>query len=106
MASAQPFSRGEGMHGRACEKPMSSPEFLHKEKAVVKKTRVKKVGKRGKDVESDYVNRKCIISPPPDCGKPLWKSLWRMWKTSSFQQLFRFCRTCPPVVENSVYRFA
>ena len=24
----------------------------------------------------------------PVCGKGLWKSLWRMWKTCGFQQVF------------------
>jgi len=46
-----------------------------------------------KEGENNYVYRNEI--PPyfyPDfpCGKPLWKNLWRMWKTQGYQQVFRF----------------
>jgi hypothetical protein len=89
-----------------CAKPLSSPEFLHKEKTVVKTTDCEKVRKPGDPVESDYVNRFCISTAFPDCGKPLWKNLWRMWKTISFQQVFRCLGPYPQAVEKSVYRFA
>jgi len=42
----------------------------------------------------------------PGCGKPLWKNLWRMWKSASFQQVFRTFGTTPPDVENSAYSVA
>jgi hypothetical protein len=89
-----------------CGESLSSPEFMHKEKAVVKTTDCEKVGKSEKKVDSDYVNRFCISTGPVCCGKLLWKSLWRMLKTMSFQQLFRCFQWIAPAVENCVYRFA
>lgn len=35
-----------------------------------------------------YVNRKLHIHSPAACGIRLWKNLWRMWKSASFQQVF------------------
>ena len=85
---------------------MSSPEFLHKETAVVKNTESEKVGKTEKKVESDYVKRKCIFTAAVDCGKPLWKTLWTMWKTRSFQQVFGLFPVRVAAVEKCAYRFA
>lgn len=36
-----------------------------------------------------YVNHMFTDAVLPGCGKLLWKTLWRMWKTSSYQQVFR-----------------
>jgi hypothetical protein len=88
------------------KKPLSSPEFLHKEPALVKNTKVKKVGKRHNGVEGTYVNRFCISTAAVDCGKLLWKRLWRMWKTRSFQQVFGLLAPLGQAVEKSAYRFA
>ena len=55
---------------------------------MVKNTERKKVRKSVKRVEKTYVNRSCMLTGPVDCGKLLWKRLWRMWKTVSFQQEF------------------
>lgn len=85
---------------------LSRPEFLHKSAPVVKITRGEKVGKLSKTVASFYVNLGCISTTGPGCGKPLWKNLWRVWKTLSFQQVFRLFPLLPPPVEKSVYRFA
>ena len=40
------------------------------------------------------------------CGKGLWKNLWRLWKSMSFQQLFRIITTLHPEkihTDDSVY---
>ena len=89
-----------------CAQSLSSPEFLHKRTAVVKNTGGEKVGKTEKNVESDYVNQLCISTGVKNCGKLLWKSLWRMWKTKGFQQVFGLCAGVVLSVENSAYRFA
>ena len=69
--------------------PLSRPDFLHKDSAVVIITTREKVGKMLKAVASFYVNQKCISTTHARCGKLLWKSLWRMWKTLGYQQVFR-----------------
>ena len=79
---------------------LSSPDFLHKFPALVKTTTCEKVGKREKCVESFYVNQKCFSTFHNTCGKPLWKRLWRMWKTMGYQQIFRFFPIHSPPVEN------
>ena len=38
--------------------------------------------------------------PLPHCGKLLWKNLWRMWKSMSFQQVFLILFQAPPPVDN------
>jgi len=58
-------------------------------RAVVKITAVEKIGKPVLYVENNYVNFGCISTPSFFCGKPLWKNMWRMWKSVSFQQVFR-----------------
>ena len=35
-----------------------------------------------------YVNPALLSTAFPACGKPLWKTLWKMWKTSCYQQVF------------------
>ena len=59
-------------------------------------TTCEKMGKMLKAVASFYVNQNCISPQPVRCGKLLWKSLWRMWKTIGFQQVFRFFGFSPP----------
>ena len=49
--------------------------------------------------QPDYVNRSWISTACFACGKPLWKSLWRMWKTPSYQQVFRCLEKRPQPVE-------
>ena len=73
---------------------------------MVKNTEREKVGKSVKQVEKTYVNRPCMLTGPVDCGKPLWKRLWRMWKTVSFQQVFGLVAMGAGAVEKYVYRFA
>ena len=62
------------------------PEFLHKENPMVKFTACEKVGKASNQICIFYVNPPCISPTECSCGKPLWKNLWRMWKTHSYQQ--------------------
>ena len=89
-----------------CGKPLSSTEILHKNLAVVKTTRVEKVRILSFLVTSVYVNQKCIHSGAHTCGKLLWKTLWRVWKTVSFQQLFPLLALGVLLVENSAYPHA
>ena len=86
-----------------CGKPLSSPKFLHKDYNMVKITAREKVGNGSKAVVSFYVNQKCISAAPRPCGKPLWKNLWRMWKTPCFQQVFRPFGNLSHPVENGAY---
>ena len=65
-----------------------------------------KIGKREQFVEIDYVNPGCISTAPFPCGKVLWKNMWRMWKSVSFQQLFRSPEKGGSAVENCVYPVA
>ena len=44
--------------------------------------------KSRKAVPSDYVNSVSFSTVPPACGKPLWKTLWKVWKTLRYQQVF------------------
>ena len=83
---------------------MSRPDFLHKGVPVVINTEGEKVGKMGKRVDSDYVKRFCISTGVVDCGKLLWKRLWRMWKTMSFQQVFGPFPKSQGAVDKCVYR--
>ena len=55
---------------------------------MVKTTIREKVGNCPDRVVSFYVNQNWISTTHCACGKPLWKNLWRMWKTQSFQQVF------------------
>ena len=85
---------------------LSRPDFLHSFPCVVKSTEREKVGNPAKAVEAFYVNRKCISTPFPTCGKLLWTTLWRMWKTASYQQVFRLFPNPASPVEKSAYPFA
>ena len=85
---------------------LSRPDFLHNFTPVVKSTACEKVGNPAKAVEAFYVNRKCISTPIPTCGKLLWTTLWRMWKTASYQQVFRSFPNPASPVEKSAYPFA
>ena len=85
---------------------LSRPDFLHNFTPVVKSTACEKVGNPAKAVEAFYVNRKCISTPIPTCGKLLWRTLWRMWKTASYQQVFRLFPNPASPVEKSAYPFA
>jgi len=82
------------------------PGFLHKENAVVKNTTREKVGSGSKNVGYFYVNFSGCPHPPPGCGKLLWRKLWRMWKTLSFQQVFAPLPNSPAPVDNAPVRFA
>ena len=73
---------------------------------IVKFTTLEKIGIWSDPVEIFYVNLQCISSFSHPCGKPLWKTLWRMWKSMSFQQVFVSFPLCPPDVENSAYASA
>ena len=63
-------------------------KFLHKNSPIVKNTILKKVRSPDKAPPSDYVNHLWTSTGFPPCGKLLWKNLWRMWKTASYQQVF------------------
>jgi len=82
------------------------PGFLHKENTVVKNTTREKVGSGSKNVGYFYVNSSDCPHPLRGCGKPLWRKLWRMWKTMSFQQVFALLPNPPAPVDNAPARFA
>ena len=84
---------------------LSSPKILHKSYNMAKITMGEKVGIPSKGVESFYVNHRCIPTTLCTCGKVLWTTLWIMWKTPRFQQVFRLLvpMVCP--VEKSAYSF-
>ena len=73
---------------------------MHKICAMVKTTIREKMRNCSNRVASFYVNQNCISTIHCACGKPLWKSLWRMWKTQSFQQVFCFFGFPLLLVEN------
>ena len=54
--------------------------------------------------EGYYVNKKWISTIRPSCGKLLWITLWRMWKTPSYQQVSCWFGKPPQPVE-IVYRY-
>ena len=66
---------------------------------MVKITTGEKIGNLFLFVENYYVNQTHLFHTPAGCGKPLWKKLWRMWKSVSFQQLFRFLKIPSGYVE-------
>ena len=70
---------------------------------MVKSTTRPKVGNPSKADESFYVNQNCISTACPACGKPLWKNLWRLWKTLSYQQDFLLFSFFAFLVEKSAY---
>ena len=52
----------------------------------------RKTGKKVGICRNQLCKPKCIRFAHSPCGKALWKKLWRMWKSMSFQQLFSlFC---------------
>ena len=79
-----------GAHWLPAHAGLSRGDFLYRFFSVVKTTTCEKVGKSAKGVAYFYVNQKWISTFHSACGKPLWKRLWRMWKTMSYQQIFRF----------------
>jgi len=52
-------------------------------------------------VEADYVNPQYLRTAGDSCGKLLWKNMWRMWKSMSFQQVFGLLSNSIHNVENS-----
>ena len=106
-SGARPFGDKRKVTDEAfVDNVLSRPEFLHKERSVVKNTICEKVRNLQNNVETDYVKHGCISTGVVNCGKLLWKSLWRMWKTSSFQQVFGLLRPVGTAVEKSAYGFA
>jgi hypothetical protein len=57
------------------------------------------MAKPSKPVREDYVNQTELSTIHTACGKPLWKTLWRMWKTMSYQQVFRLFGFSTQLVE-------
>ena len=85
---------------------LSRGEMLHKNIAVVKITGVEKVGKVSMGVAYDFVNRGIRGWNGRDCGKLLWRNLWRLWKSIGFQQVFRGFEREGAGVEKCAFRFA
>ena len=85
---------------------LSSPVFLHKRSSVVIFTTREKIGIPSKGRSHTYVNPRPLSTALPTCGKPLWRNLWRMWKTPGYQQVFCFFPLPAPAVEKPVIRFS
>ena len=83
---------------------LSRPEFCTKLPLVVKLPPDEKIGIRSNDVIIFYVNFNTLSTALLPCGKPLWTTMWRMWKSISFQQLLAPFRKNSPSVENSFFR--
>ena len=83
---------------------LSRPEFCTKLPPVVKMPPREKIGNRSNDVIIYYVNFHILSTALLPCGKPLWTTMWRMWKSISFQQLLAPFRKNSPAVENSFFR--
>ena len=82
---------------------LSRPEFCTKLPPVVKMPPREKIGNRSNDVIIYYVNFHILSTALLPCGKPLWTTMWRMWKSISFQQLLAPFRKNSPSVENSFF---
>ena len=78
------------------------PKFCTKLPPLVKLPRCEKMGMLSDCVIIFYVNFNILSTALLPCGKPLWTTMWRMWKTISFQQLLGPFPICSPVVENRV----
>ena len=78
-------------------------EFLYKNAAGLKVTRGKKVENPPREQRKDYVNHIAYSHLWGCCGKLLWKNLWRMWKTSSYQQVSQGFPQGAAAVEKNEY---
>ena len=83
---------------------LSRPEFCTKLPPLVKMPPGEKIGIRSNDVIIYYVNFNILSTALLPCGKPLWTTMWIMWKSISFQQLLGPFRKNSPAVENSFFR--
>ena len=90
----------------ACSGICQGGNFCTIDMGVVIFTARKKIGFLSLSVERNYVNRFLHTFHQHPCGKALWTTLWIMWKTMSFQQVFRFFENPHPHVENCAYRCA
>ena len=72
---------------------------MHKIFAMAIFTTREKVGKTTKAVAIVLCQSTAPFHSPLPCGKLLWKNLLRMWKSMSFQQVFRFFPNLPFPVE-------
>ena len=76
--------------------PCQGGNFCTRDNPLVKFTLCEKIHILSHFVEADYVNTHPLLTAGDNCGKLLWKTMWIMWKSMSFQQVFR-----PP--SNSVH---
>ena len=80
---------------------LSIANFCTKLPTLVKLPSREKIRTGSNDVILYYVNFNTLSTAPLPCGKPLWTTMWRMWKSISFQQLLAPFRKTSPAVENS-----
>ena len=76
--------------------PCQEGNFCTRSNALVKFTLCEKNHFTSHFVEAHYVNTQPLLTPGDNCGKLLWKTMWIMWKSMSFQQVF-------PPPSNSVH---
>ena len=76
--------------------PCQEGNFCTSGDALVKFTLCEKIHFPSHFVEADYVNTQHLLTAVDNCGKLLWKTMWIMWKSMSFQQVF-------PPPSNSVH---
>ena len=89
-------------HRRMCRLLCQGGNFCTKIHNLVIITTCEKIRIRSLPVKQLYVNQITDIHNVDSCGKLLWKTVWTMWKTLSFQQVFRFFPESPSHVENSL----
>ena len=80
---------------------LSSPDFLHKHLPCGNYYDPRKSGKCVEGCHLLLCQSHILSTAAEGCGKPLWKNLWRMWKTPSYQQVFCLFPMTPPAVENT-----
>ena len=86
--------------------PCQGGNFCTRGKALVKFTLCEKIHILLHFVEADYVNTQHLLTPGDNCGKLLWKTMWIMWKSMSFQQVFPPPSNSVHNVENLGFRCA
>ena len=79
-------------------------KFLHKDFPLGKITTCEKMGKTVNPVAKALCQSTASPFFTHPCGKLLWKNLLRMWKSVSYQQVFRSFTKSPFPVENPASR--
>ena len=68
--------------------PCQGGNFCTSPSPLVKFTPAEKIHILSIFVEAHYVNSQGLLTPGDNCGKLLWTTMWIMWKSMSYQQVF------------------